>query len=145
MLKTIAPFTPAILLASQLCAGGFFLQLGNPQANPEARKLNAELTIKAAGCHDPAGARVSASAIGMVNGQRRQIPLTVTRLSEPGTFVISQQWPKRGNWVIKLEAANDAGQFTNSLIAAGPDGIDLGHERAAMKAFADSDVDAMLK
>lgn len=131
--------------AGQLCAGGFFLQLGNPEASPEGRKSNAVLTIKAAGCQDPATARLSASAIGMVNGQRREIPLTVTRLSEPGMFAISQQWPREGKWVIRLEAKNDPGQFTNSLVTAGPNGVDRYHGKAAMKAFDDSDVDSMLK
>ncbi len=145
MLKRIAPFTPVILLAGQLWAGGFYLQLGNPEASPEARKLNAVLTIKATGCHDPATARLSASAIGMVNGQRREIALTIAKLSEPGMFAISRQWPKEGKWVIKLEANNDAGQFTNSLVAAGPNGVDRYHDRAGTKPFADSDIDSMLK
>ena len=51
--------------------GGFWLVLGNPEASAEARKVNAVVTIKATGCHDPAMARVTATAIGMVDGQRR--------------------------------------------------------------------------
>ncbi len=55
-------------LAAPLFAGGFFLQLGNPEANPEARRLNAVLVIQAAGCHDPATAKVTATATGIVIG-----------------------------------------------------------------------------
>lgn len=49
----------ALLAAGQLLAGGFFPQLGNPEASPEARKRNAALVVKAAGGHDPAGANLT--------------------------------------------------------------------------------------
>src|SRR5579863_7467344 len=100
------PVAALLALAGQLSAGGFFLQLGNPEANAEARAHHAVLTVKAGGCHDPATAQLTATAIGMVDGHRQSIPLTVTRLSEPGTFALSQQWPGEGRWVIELTARN---------------------------------------
>src|SRR5579872_3318608 len=96
-LKMLAP----LALAGQLFAGGFFLQLGNPEASPEALKAGAVLTVKATGCHNPATAKLTATAVGVVNGERREIPLKVTQLSEPGAFAISQQWPSEGKWVIR--------------------------------------------
>ena len=69
MRKTI--LTLMLACAGQLLAGGFFLQVGNPEANAEARKMGAAVTIKAAGCHDPSTATVTATAIGLVKGQRR--------------------------------------------------------------------------
>jgi hypothetical protein len=33
-------------LAGQLFAGGFYLTLGNPEANPEAKKANAVLVLR---------------------------------------------------------------------------------------------------
>jgi hypothetical protein len=137
-------FAASVLaLAGQLWAGGFWLQLGNPTASPEAQKHNAVLVIKAVGCHDPASAQVSATAIGMVEGQRRTIPLTLTRLSETGTYALSQQWPKAGRWVIRLVAKNGE-QFTNTLVTAGPDGVDRLHAKAEMKPFAERDVESLL-
>ena len=130
-------------IASQLWAGGFYLQLGNPEANTEALKHNAVLVIKAAGCHDPATAQLTATAIGIVNGERQTIPLTVTKLSQPGTFALAQQWPKTGRWVIQLVAKNGE-QFTNTLVTAGPEGVDRLHAKADMKQFADRDVEALL-
>ena len=62
---------PAVVLAGQLLAGGFYLQLGNPDASEEARKANAVLTVKATGCHDPATATLTATAVGTVNGSGR--------------------------------------------------------------------------
>jgi hypothetical protein len=142
---TIAmPAAALLALAGQLLAGGFYLQLGNPEASAEARKNNAVLTIKAWGCHDPSTAQLTATAVGMVNGHRQSIPLTVTKLSEVGMFALSQQWPKEGKWVIELVARNGE-QFTNSLVAAGPEGLDRLHAKANMKQFSNSDVEAMLQ
>jgi hypothetical protein len=134
----------AIAFASQMFAGGFWLQLGNPEASAEARQMNAVVTIKATGCHDPAAAKITATAIGIVDGQRRSIALKLDKLSEPGTYALSQQWPKEGKWVIELVGRNDE-QFTNTLLSAGPQGVDRLHAKAAMKEFAPGDVDALLK
>jgi hypothetical protein len=141
MRKTLVVF---MALAAQVFAGGFFLQLGNPEASAEARKMGAVLTVKAAGCHDPATAKLSATAIGDVNGHRRSIPLEVKNLSEAGAFAVVGSWPKEGKWVIELTATNGE-LFTNTLVAAGPDGLDRLHAKADMHKFAPTDVDAMLK
>jgi hypothetical protein len=142
MRKTIV--TLMLACAGQLLAGGFFLQVGNPEANAEARKMGAAVVIKAVGCHDPANAKVTATAIGVVNGQRRTIQLEVKALREAGEYALTQQWPKEGKWVIQVVGKNDE-QFTNTLIGAGPDGVDRMHVKLNMKAFASSDVDSMLQ
>jgi hypothetical protein len=141
MRKTLLVLTA---LAAQVFAGGFFLQLGNPEASAEARKLGAILTVKATGCHDPATASLTASAIGMVNGEHRTLPLEVKALSEPGMFALVGRWPKDGKWVIELVATNGE-QFTNTLVAAGPDGLNRLHAKESMHKFTASDVDAMLQ
>jgi len=130
--------------AGHLLAGGFWLQLGNPEASPEARKAHAVLTIQAVGCHDPATAQVRATAIGIVDGRRQEIPLKVTPLAGAGRFAISRQWPAAGRWVIQLTGTNGE-QFTNSLVPATADGVDRAHARADMKHFTPSDVAAMLE
>jgi hypothetical protein len=140
MRKTVVLLTT---LAAQTFAGGFFLQLGNPEASAEARKLGAVVTIKAAGCHDPAKAHVTATAIGVVNGEHRSIPLEVKNLAEPGMFAVLGKWPREGKWLVRLEASNGE-QFTNTLIPTGPDGLDRLHAKAGMHQFRDTDVNAML-
>ena len=142
MKKTLV--TLMLACAGQMFAGGFWLQVGNPEANPAASKMGAVITIKAVGCHDPTAAKVTATAVGVVNGERRTIPLELKPLGEPGAYALSQQWPKEGKWVIQLVGRNDE-QFTNTLVGAGPGGIDRLHARQEMKAFAASDVEAMLK
>jgi len=144
MRKTMLLFTAVTAFAGYLVAGGFWLQVGNPEASAEARKANAVVTFKVAGCHDPATATVTANAVGVVNGQRRSIPLQLTKLSEPGMYALTQQWPKEGKWVIQAEARADD-LFTNTMIAAGPQGVDHLHAKSEMKSFSKSDIDGMLR
>ena len=137
------PLAAVLALAGSLFAGGFWLQVGNPEASAEARQHNAVVTIKAVGCHDPATAQVTATAIGVVDGRRQTINLKLTPLSEPGMFALSQQWPKSWRWVIQLVGKNGE-QFTNTLVGAGPEGVDRVHSKSDMKQFRASDVEAML-
>src|ERR1035437_7062296 len=142
MRKTIV--TLMLACAGQMCAGGFWLQLGNPEANPAAGKMGAVGTIRGVACHDPASTRVTAKAVGVVKGERRTIPLELKALGEPGAYALAQQWPQEGRWVIQLVGRN-GGQFTNTPIGAGPGGIDRLHAKLDMKAFTAPDLDAMLK
>jgi len=141
MRKTMLLATAA--LATQLFAGGFYLTLGNPEANPEAKKANAVLVVRADGCHDAEKAQVSANAVGTVNGKRQSIPLKLTKLSAPGTYALTQQWPKDGKWVIEL-SGQDADRSTYTLVPAGPEGVDRLHAKLAMKAFTKADLESML-
>jgi hypothetical protein len=131
------------ILAAPLFAGGFFLQLGNPEANPEARRLNAAIVVQAAGCHDPAAAQVTATAVGVVGGERRTIPLKLVKLAQAGAFAVTPQWPKEGKWVIEI-VGRSGEMFTNTLVTAGPDGVDRLHARFAMKAFTPAEIEALL-
>ena len=131
-------------LATQLFAGGFYLTLGNPEANPEAKAANAVLVLRMDGCHEPEKATVTATATGIVDGKQQTIPLKLTKLAAPGTYALTQQWPKQGKWVLAL-AANDKDQrSTYTLVHAGPEGVDRLHAKSQMKVLSKSDIEAML-
>ena len=131
-------------LAGQLFAGGFYLTLGNPEANPEAKAANAVLVLRMDGCHEPEKATVTATATGIVDGKQQTLPLKLTKLSAPGTYALTQQWPKQGKWVIEL-TAKDSDRMTYTLVTAGPDGVDRLHARMSpMKAFTRTEVESML-
>jgi hypothetical protein len=142
------PVAAVLGLAAPLLAGGFYLQLGNPEASPEARKAKAVLTVKASGCGEPSKAKITASAMGVINGQHQKIELKLVPLSEPGTYALTQQWPKEGHWVIELrgvESLNGTPAFTNTLVSAGPEGIDRYHSKSDRKQFPPALIEAMLK
>jgi len=145
MRNTILTMAAAIAVtAGQLMAGGFWLQVGNPEASPEAQKANAVVTVKVAGCHDPATATVTATAVGKTKGETKSIALTLTKLSGPGMYAIAQQWPKEGKWVIHVEARADQ-MVTSTIIPAGPNGVDHLHAKSEMRAFAPREVESLLQ
>ena len=102
------------------------------------------LVLRAAGCHEPEKATVTATATGVVSGKRQSIPLKLTKLSEPGTYALAQQWPKEGKWVIEM-SAKDGNRMTFTMASAGPDGIDRLHAKQSLeKPFSKSEVESML-
>jgi hypothetical protein len=112
----------ALALAAQLNAGGLTLTLGSPEANSEAKAANAVLTARVLGCHEPADAKVTGTAIGIVDGRRETIPLKLTALRVPGMYALTRQWPAQGSWVIHLTA--ELGGVASVLVPAGPGGVD---------------------
>jgi len=69
-------------------AGGLFLEVGNPEANPAAKSMNATLVARVTACHDPAKAKVTASFVRSYGGELKRKQLEVTALQTPGTFAI---------------------------------------------------------
>ncbi|HET8549074.1 MAG TPA: hypothetical protein VFL57_13750 [Bryobacteraceae bacterium] len=123
MKRTVTLLTMAALAAISLYGGGFWLQLGNPEASAEARAAKAVVTILATGCHQPEKAEITGLAISTAGGKRQSIPLRITRLSRPGMFAVSQQWPAEGTWVLQFTGRN-AGMTTGVILTAGPEGVD---------------------
>lgn len=94
------------ILAAPLLAGALRIEVANPAANQEALSKNAVLVTQVTACHSPENTTVTATAEGVVNGTRKSIALKVIRLSTPGMFAISREWPTDGVWVVKMVAAN---------------------------------------
>jgi len=106
--------------------------------------MNAVVTVKAAGCHDPAGAKVTAAALKMVNGVTRSIPLTLSPLSEPGMYGVTQQWPAEDGWVLVFNGAED-GEKTSTLVTASRNGVNRLAAKQQMREASQAELDALLQ
>jgi hypothetical protein len=95
-----------LLAAVSLLAGALVVEIGNPRANPEALSKHAALVARTTACHSPEKTSMTATAEGILDGQRRSIPLELIPLSTPGTFAITHQWPSSGTWAVKIVARN---------------------------------------
>jgi hypothetical protein len=135
----------ATLLASAVpvMAGGLYVLLGNPEANPKARDMGAVVTLKLAGCHEPEKAQVNAVAIGNLNGERKSIPLQLTKLDEAGSYAVTRQWPAEGRWVLQF-IAHDGDRIASTLVTADTGGVERHSAKMAMKMPSDGEVAAML-
>jgi len=87
---------------------------------PSTADAKAVLVVHAYSCHMPTDATVLARAEGLVNGQRREIPLTLTPTSETGVYSVYRQWPAEGSWALMFSV--DRGGQTTALVQLGPKG-----------------------
>src|SRR5581483_10935549 len=133
----------ALLFGANLIAGGFWLQIGNPIASHDAKAKNAVLVARPWGCHSPEAAKVSGTAEGIVNGQRKTITLDLVALSETASYAVMRQWPSEGAWVVRLTAALP-GLTTSALVPIGSDGFDRGNTKFFAGEPPAADLDAML-
>ncbi len=59
--------------------------------------------------HDRAEAvPISGSAVGIVNGQRQEVPLEFESVGGVGVFGVSQTWPSEGQWVLTIGVGDGA-------------------------------------
>ncbi len=85
----------------------FRLEVGPPVAAGVNYKLkNAVMVTRALVCADFTGLRVNGTAEGIVNGERRSVSLQLLPVGDsPGVYVVTQQWPAEGQWVVHLSGS----------------------------------------
>lgn len=97
----------ALLLAMPAAwAADLSITIGSPIAVGALRKVaGATLAVRLDHCTDASQARLSAVAEGIVNGARRNVELkTQGAAQQPGAFVVIQDWPPEGQWLVRLNA-----------------------------------------
>jgi hypothetical protein len=145
MLKPTCFAGPAfalVAIAGQAFAGAPVLVVGNPEASAEARSMHAVLTVKPAGCLVPETATVTVTAAGIVNGERRSMPLKVTALPE-GLYAVTKQWPTEGKWVLHI-TATDGIRTASALVPVGSNGVERENTRFFTRQASPGDIDAAL-
>jgi len=61
---------------------------------------DAVLLVRTYSCGMPTDARLTATAEGLVNGERRSVPLELKQGTEKGVYAVKPQWPAEGTWVL---------------------------------------------
>lgn len=64
---------------------------------------------------NPTALRVSATAEGLVGGERRTIRLAVDATSRPAVFAIRKQWPSEGVWTLVI-ASREGESVATALV-----------------------------
>lgn len=101
---------------SSLFAGGFRLEIGNPKANPAAKK-DAVVLARLTSCQNPADAKLTVTAEGVVDGKRQTIALKADSLGQPGLWSINRTWPAEGKWVVNVLATHPQyGEYTSGFV-----------------------------
>ena len=55
-------------------------------------------------CENPSSLRVTAWAEGLVDGQRRTVPIKLRRTKEKGVYKFARSWPQAGTWALRMKA-----------------------------------------
>src|SRR5262245_23871813 len=84
-----------------------------PDASGKRTASSPVLEVHAFSCHTPTDATVRAYAEGMVNGERRTIPLKLESTGTKGVYNLSRQWPADA-WVLVFSI--DHGGQTTALV-----------------------------
>jgi hypothetical protein len=92
---------------------------GNPY---DATTRGAYLIVHAFHHGTPVAMPVSGTAEGMVNGERRTVPLRFTTTSRPGTFALAKQWGDGGVWTLDIIVTQGRDDVAQALVEIGTNG-----------------------
>jgi hypothetical protein len=95
-------------LAAPLWAGGVQLSLGNPAAVDDPAARGALVTVRLSSHGSPVdNAMLTATAEGIVNGERVSQPVKLTPLAKARLVAIHWTRPAEGTWVLRFSLGSD--------------------------------------
>lgn len=74
---------------------------------------------------NPMDMGITGQAEGLVEGQRRSVPLTVAKASQTGNYAVRKQWGDKGLWTLVITATptdHGAGEQLQAVVEIGADG-----------------------
>jgi hypothetical protein len=101
---------------------GFSFTIGSPVAAQDFHMKTAAFVFRTERCAEPARAQISATAEGLLKGDRRSLSLNVVTSSKPGVYAVFQSWPREGDWVVSLKGTC-AGAQAGAIIPIGQNGF----------------------
>jgi len=100
MNKLTLALAASLSLTVPAIAGGPWISVELP-ANPYSSR-DAYLVVHTYHHQDPAPYLVTGMAEGLVNNERRSLPMTINATDRGGTMAVMKTWPNEGVWVLKL-------------------------------------------
>jgi len=131
-------------VASFASADGFTFTIGNSVATQDFRLKGAAFAFRTEGCADPAKAQVTATAEGIVKGERKSLALQIVAAPKPGVYAVLQGWPPEGNWVVNLKGTC-ADEKAGALIPMGPKGFIRESSKFYPRPATDAEIEKSLK
>jgi hypothetical protein len=146
-----------IALSASAFAADFMLAIGSPVAASlpgapttsdgtpvQVRKGDAAFAIRTENCADPANALITATAEGLVNGERQSMALRLLPGSGPGVYLVPRGWPAQGVWIVRLiGSCHDA--KAGALVPIGPGGFIRESSKFFPRFATEADIETSLK
>ena len=123
-LRSISAATAAITLLTATAGAGtmFRLEIGPPIAAGNAKDLKKTdkkvvLAVRAVVCDDLANVQITGTAEGLVDGVRQSAPVKLFAVDQAeAVYVVPQQWPDAGAWVLHLKGSCSKPKATASTL-----------------------------
>ena len=110
---------PGLALALALTSSlGGQAYAGGSTAMVEGPMKDATYLVRTAHCGEPASMSLTATAEGVVKGQRRSLPIKLTPTKEKGVYQFARTWPSDGDWIVRLTPAGRDRAVTLVTIAS---------------------------
>jgi hypothetical protein len=111
----------ALTSAVQAMAGGFFINL-TPPPYGDQRFRDAAFVVNISGCVHPKDVVATATAEGLVNGERKTVQLKLTKV-EPGIWMVKKEWASEGSWILFITGGlTETPRMLTRSISLGPGG-----------------------
>lgn len=124
--------------------GTFMFNIGSPVAAQDFAAKSAAFAFRTEGCADPSKAQISATAEGLLKGERKSVLLKIATMSRPGVYAVFQTWPAEGAWVVNLKGAC-AGENAGAIVPVGLKGFMRESAKFFPRAATNEEIDAALK
>jgi hypothetical protein len=118
---------PAASARNAWFKGGPWISVETP-ANPyDSSARGASFVVHTFHHATPTDLVVEATAEGLVNGQRRTVPLTLRRASQTGAYPVRNVWGSKGTWSVLVKATQPAPKVSiQAVVDLGADGAVAG-------------------
>ena len=103
-------------------AGPPWISIETPVNPYDATTRGAYLIVHAFHHGDAVAYPVSGTAEGIVNGQRKSIPLTFTPTSRTGAYALRKQWGDTGVWTLVITVKQQENDLAQAIVEVGADG-----------------------
>jgi len=111
-----------LVVAMLACAEDFTFVIGSPVASQQFQFKAATFVFRTEGCGDAGTAQVSATAEGVLKGERQSVVLKVMPGSKPGVYAVFQSWPAEGQWIVNLKGTC-GNAHAGAIVPMGPKGF----------------------
>lgn len=111
------------VLATPAVAGGPWISIETPVNPFNNATQHAFCLVRVYHHSNPAYYPVTGTAEGIVNGQRRSIPLTLTDAGSPGLYAVKYTPEKEGTWMLVFSVGEkQEGHNVTVLLSVSPEG-----------------------
>ena len=133
-----------LVVAMPAAAQGFTFTIGSPVASQDFQFKVASFVFRTEGCADPGKAQISATAEGIVKGERRSVALKVLSGTKPGIYAVNQTWPAEGKWAVNLKGTC-ANLSAGAIVPMGPNGFIRESSKFFPRPATDGEIETSLK